>query len=243
MQGLSSTAMILAAGLGVRMRPLTLQTPKPMLKVGGRTMLDHALDRLVAAGIKRAVVNTHYLAAQIETHLSARRDIGIIISREDELLETGGGIKKALHYFDGQPFIALNADLPCIDGTTPSLVHMAERWNPQNMDVLLLVMPTAKARGFGPQGDFALDADGRAHRADVLPPRPYVQISAQILKPELFAEIPERVFSNNLIWSAAEARGWLYGLVHDGTCYHVGTPEDLRLANELLANGQGWGVA
>ncbi len=240
MNGISNTAMILAAGLGTRMRPLTLQKPKPLFEVGGRTMLDHALDKVVVAGIKRAVVNTYYLPEQIEDHLKNRRDIEIIISREMELLDTGGGIKNALHHFSGQPFFALNADLPWMDGKMPSLTRMANVWDMVRMDTLLLLMPTTKARGFEAKGDFAMEKNGRVHRKDVLPPRPYVWISAQILKPEMFTAMPDKVFSNNKIWDRAESNSRLYGIEHDGSCYHVGTPEDLQKANKLLASGQGW---
>ena len=241
-QGLSPTAMVLAAGLGARMRPLTLTAPKPLQKVGGRTMLDLALDKLVAAGIKRAVVNTWYLAEQIETHLNSRHDIEIIISREEELLDTGGGIAKALPYFEGLPFFALNSDLPWLDSAAPSLLRMKQKWNSEMMDVLLLLMRTKKAQGFSATGDFAMENDGRLWRKDLPPPRPFVMISTQIVKPELFAKPPAKVFSNSLVWDAAEERKRLYGLEHDGTCYHVGTPEDWRIANELLESGKGWAV-
>jgi MurNAc alpha-1-phosphate uridylyltransferase len=237
----SPTAMVLAAGLGARMRPLTLTKPKPLQPIGGRPMLDITLDKLVAAGIKRAVVNTCYLAEQIEEHLKSRCDIEIIVSRENELLDTGGGIAKALPYFEGLPFFALNADLPFFDGDKPSLVHMRETWSPEIMDSLLLVMRTQHARGFSPDGDFAMEKDGRLKRKGVPPPRPFVMISAQILTPALFAHSPAKVFSNNVIWDDAEVKGRLYGIEHQGTCFHVGTPEDLRHANELLASGRGWG--
>jgi N-acetyl-alpha-D-muramate 1-phosphate uridylyltransferase len=254
-QALSSTAMVLAAGLGQRMRPLTLELPKPLLQVGDRTMLDAALDRLAAAGIRRAVVNTHYLAEKIEAHLKTRRGIETIISHEAELLDTGGGIKNALAHFGGKPFFALNADLPWTEGKTPALARMAAAWDPTKMDALLLLMPTEKARGFGARGergqraqsetgirgDFIMNADGKLHRLDAHPPYPYVMLSAQILKPELFETMQENIFSNNLIWDRAENAGRLYGLVHDGACYHVGTPSDLAEANRLLASGQGWG--
>ncbi len=243
MQKLSPAAMVLAAGLGTRMRPMTLTKPKPLQIVGCKTMLDHALDKLVGAGIKRAVVNTHYLAEQIEEHLRARRDIEIIISREDRLLDTGGGVAKALPYFEGKPFFALNADLPWMDGATPSLVRMRDFWDTHKMDALLLLMRAEKARGFeGNAGGFVMEKDGRIGRKNMPPPRPYVMISAQILKPELFANPPAPIFSNNYAWDLAEANNRLYGLEHDGTCYHVGTPEDWRIANELLASGKGWGV-
>jgi MurNAc alpha-1-phosphate uridylyltransferase len=239
---ISSTAMVLAAGKGLRMRPLTLETPKPLLEVGGRAMLDTMLDRLAAAGFKRAVVNTHHLPEKIEAHLKTRHDVEIVISREDELLETGGGIKKALANFGGKPFFALNADLPWTEGKIPALSRMAAAWNPTNMDALLLLTSTTKAekRGFGTRGDFVMEADGRLHRHDTKPPYPYVMIGAQIIKPELFAPITDKIFSNNIVWDKAERAGRLYGLAHDGTCYHVGTPEDLTEANRLLATKQGW---
>jgi MurNAc alpha-1-phosphate uridylyltransferase len=236
MIALSPTAMVLAAGLGTRMRPLTLQKPKPLFEVNGRTMLDRALDKLAAVGIKRAVVNVFYLVEQIEAHLKNRKDIEIVIEHESELLDTGGDIKNALHHFGGQPFYALNADLLWTDGEWPSLLRMAEAWDAAKMDVLLLLMQIDKARGFASTGDFAMEPDGRVHRKNVPPPRPYVWISAQILKPELFVTIPDKVFSNNKIWDASEARQRLYGIEHDGSCYHVGTPEDLEAANKLLAS-------
>jgi MurNAc alpha-1-phosphate uridylyltransferase len=234
--------MVLAAGLGTRMRPLTLTKPKPLQLVGGKPMLDHALDKLVGAGIKRAVVNTFYLAEQIETHLKNRRDIEIILSRENELLDTGGGIAKALPYFDGKPFFALNADLPWIDGEAPSLSRMRSAWDAAQMDTLLLLMPTNKARGFGPNGDFFKNDNGVLTRKNTQPPRPFVFIGAQITTPALFLDPPDKKFSNNLIFDRAESRQRLYGVEHNSTCFHVGTPEDLQLANELLASGAGWGT-
>jgi len=240
---LSNTAMILAAGLGTRMRPLSLKTPKPLLKVGDRTMLDHALDKLKAAGITRAVVNTHYLADQIEAHLKTRRDIEIIISHESKTLDTGGGIKNARRHFDEKPFFALNADLPWLDGPEPSLMKMREAWNPETMDQLLLVMPANKARGFSPKGDFMLEPNGRLWRKNAPEKRAYVWISAQIMKPQLLDEVSKKIFSNNKIFDISESKFKLFGLVHQGTCYHAGTPEDLADANRLLASGEGWATA
>ncbi|MDD3029925.1 MAG: nucleotidyltransferase family protein [Alphaproteobacteria bacterium] len=238
---LSKTAMVLAAGFGMRMRPLTLSTPKPLLRVSGRTMLDLAIDKLVAAGIERVVVNTFYLAEQIEGHLKTRTDIDIVTSREEEPLETGGGIVRALPYFEGRPFFALNADLPWVDGDEPSLRLMGRTWNPVLMDALLLVVRTQNARGFSAAGDFALDAEGRLHRKDVPAPRPFSMMAAQILNPSLFDDPPSKVFSNRIVWDRAEEKGRLFGVVHQGTCYHVGTPGDLDQANALLASGKGWG--
>lgn len=239
-KGLAGTAMVLAAGRGVRMRPLTLEKPKPLFEVGGRTMLDQALDRLKAVEVRRVVVNCHYLADQIEAHLAQRSDLEIVISREQELLDTGGGIKKALSYFEGKPFFALNADLPWQDEGEPSLSRMAQAWEPERMDAALLLVSTVKARGFGAKGDFMLEADGRVWRKGASVPRSHVWISAQILKPQLFEAVEETVFSNNVIWDAVEEQGRLFGLEHRGTCYHVGTPEDLVEANRLLATETGW---
>ena len=237
---LSDTAMVLAAGLGMRMRPLTLTKPKPLYDIAGRTMMDLALDRLKAQGIRRVVVNTHYLAEQIADHLAQRHDLEIIISHEPDLLDTGGGIKKVLGEFSGKPFFVLSADLPLIDGAIPALQRMAEAWDPARMDNLLLVMLTARAQGFDAAGDFYMKDTGQLYRKTTQPPRPYVMLSAQIMKPELFASIAAEKFSNAQIWDDLETQGRLYGLVHDGTCYHVGTPHDWEEANRLVKTGQGW---
>lgn len=240
------TAFVLAAGLGMRMRPLTLETPKPLLKVGGETMLDQVLDRLVEAGVKRVVVNAHYKAEQIEAHIKTHNNLQIVLSKEEVLLDTGGGIKNALPHLGNDPIFAINSDLPWRDGAVPALKRLANAFNPDAMDCLLLLMPLEKALGFkGAKGDFFMDApnieiSGRITRKDTQPPRPYVFISAQVIKPGLFNGITETIFSNNIIWDAAEAKGRLYGLVHDGTCFHVGTPEDLAEANRRLADNTGW---
>lgn len=246
MSEISKTAMVLAAGLGARMRPLTLQKPKPLFEVGGRSMLDHALDRLVAVGIERAVVNTYYLSEQIAAHLEGRSDIEIIISHETELLDTGGGIKNALRYLGDKPFFALNADLPWLDAEesncdSSSLNRMMKAWDAAKMDALLLLMSTQKARGFAAMGDYAMESDGRVWRKDLQPPRSYVMMSAQIIKPEPFSHYPDRIFSNSKIWDQIEVLKRLYGIEHHGSCYHVGTAEDLQKANDLLSSGQGWG--
>lgn len=238
---ISDTAMVLAAGFGTRMRPLTIDIPKPLLEVGGRAMLDRALDHLVAAGIKRAVINTHYLGWRIESHLALRNDIEIIFSEEAEILDTGGGIKHALRYFGDKPFFSLGADMPWFDGPQPALERMADYWDPWTMDVLLLLHPLAKSHGFGPNGDFVMESTGQVWRKEAALPRPYVWISAMIVKPQLYEEMPDCIFSNNRLFDIAESRGRLFGLEHDGTCYHVGTPEALAKANALLETQEGWG--
>ncbi len=241
MNRIPHTAFVLAAGLGMRMRPLTLETPKPLLRVGGRTMLDSVLDKLVEAGVKRTVVNVYYKAEQIEAHVHMRHPPEIIVSKENELLDTGGGIKHALPHLGHDPIFAINSDLPWQDGVVPALERLADRFDPETMDALLLIMPLERARGFkGATGDFLMDSNGRLSRKDTQPKRPYVFVSAQIIKPDLFMDIPETIFSTNVVWNAAEQKGRLFGLAHDGTCYHVGTPEDLAQANRCLDEGVGW---
>lgn len=235
------TGFVLAAGLGMRMRPLTLETPKPLLKVGGQPMLDIVLARLHSAGVRRTVVNAHYKADQIEQHLKTYAHLDIVLSKEDVLLDTGGGLKKALPHLGRDPIFVINADLPWQDGPVPALQRLAAAFDPERMDALLLLMPIEKARGFqGAKGDFFMDYTGHLSRKNTNPPRPYVFISAQIVKPELYQPIPEAVFSNNVIWDVAEAKGRLFGLVHDGTCFHVGTPADFYEANRLLDEHIGW---
>lgn len=243
---LSDTAMVLAAGFGVRMRPLTLDTPKPLLKVGGRAMLDRAIDHLVSAGVKRVVVNAHYLGDQIRDHLAARqlqeKNVELVLSPEADILDTGGGMKHARHFFGDKPIFEIGGDMPFFDGPDEkALTRLAQAWNPERMDLLMLLQPLAKAHGFGGKGDFMCRADGSLWRKDAPQPRDFVWISAQIVKPQLYDEINETVFSNNQIFDLCEQRGRLFGIVHDGTCFHVGTPEDLAQANALLASGKGWG--
>ncbi len=229
--------MILAAGLGERMRPLTLTTPKPLLAVGGKPMLDHALEALKAAGVRRVVVNTFHLAEQIESHLARRSDLEVLIVREASLLDSGGGVLNARQrwpdVFGPSPFFVLNADLTWEDGPgeVPALTRLARFWKPRRMDIALLVMETAKARGFPERGDFMRTPDGRLGRHNAPVPRSHVFISARIVSPTLFEGITERVFSMNRLFDEAEARGRLFGLEHRGTCFHVGTPHDLEAAN------------
>ncbi len=238
---LSGTAMVLAAGFGMRMRPLTLDKPKPLLKVGGRAMLDRALDHLAKVGVRRVVVNAHYLGNQIRDHVAPRRDVEIILSPEDEILDTGGGVKKARAHFGDKPFFLLGGDMPYFDGTgEKALARLAQAWDAQTMDILMLVAPCGKARGFGDKGDFMMREDGGLWREGAAQPRDVVFLSAMILKPQLYDTITETVFSNNKLFDEAEKRGTLFGLVHDGTCFHVGTPQDLAEANALLASGKGW---
>ena len=234
------TAMVLAAGYGKRMQPLTHTTPKPLLQVGGKPMLDHALDRLHEAGVTHAVVNAGYLGDQIAAHVATRRTPTIILSPETTPLETGGGVKQALPWLGNDPIYVLNSDLPWQDGPTPALLKLRQTWDAGRMDVLLLLLPREYAHGFGPAGDFDLLSDGHIGRHGKQPPYSHVFIGAFIVKPQLYRAIAATTFSNNIIFDQAEAANRLFGCVHDGTCYHVGTPEDLARANVLLASGQGW---
>ncbi|MEJ0062241.1 MAG: phosphotransferase [Alphaproteobacteria bacterium] len=238
------TAIVLAAGYGRRMMPLTATTPKPLLTVGGKAMLDHAIDRLRQAGVERIVVNAGYLGEQIAEHL-ARRDPDIIVSREAEPLETGGGVKHALPYLGSDPVYVVNADLPWQDSALPALENLRLYWDAAKQDILLLVMQKERALGFGGpglevRGDFDVMPDGQLRRHHHEPPYSHVFIGAQIVKPQLYQAVEAEIFSNNILFDRAEASGRLHGCVHDGGCYHVGTPEDLRRANELLSSGQGW---
>lgn len=233
--------MVLAAGYGKRMMPLTATTPKPLLHVAGRSMLDHALDRLCEAGVKRAVVNISYLGVQITQHLSNRTDIEVIFSREETPLETGGGVKQALPHLGNDPFYVINADLPWLDdGPVPALKKLCQSWAPNIMDMLLLVMSKRQAHGFGEHGDFDLLPNQQLHRHHHPAPYSHVYIGVMIAKPELYRTMEQTAFSNNVLFDRTEAASRLYGVVHEGTCYHVGTPEDLARANELLASGAGW---
>lgn len=227
-------AMVLAAGLGLRMRPLTLTRPKPLLTVAGRTLLDHAIDRLVGAGIKTAVVNSHYLGEMIAEGLSNRCDIEIIVSPEQELLDTGGGIRQALCHFDAQPFIVANADILWLDGKGSAVRRLIAAWDSARMDALLLMVPIDAAHGYDGKGDFSIDGAGRLVRRPGNGVAPLVFAGVHITTPALFAETPSGPFSTNLVWDRALARGRLYGLIHDGEWFHVGTPEALDNTNAII---------
>lgn len=229
-------AMVLAAGLGLRMRPITLETPKPLIAVGGRTMLDHALDRLEAAGVEEAVVNAHWLADKIEAHLAAnpRRRLKLTLSREETPLETGGGVRQALPLLGDDPFFVVNADIVWLDGPAPALRRLADAWKPAIMDSLLLVTPTAGAVGYDGRGDYQMDPDGRLSQRPDLDVAPFVMAGVSIMTAAQFADTPDGAFSNLLLWRRAEARGRLYGVRHEGNWYHVGTPPSVPLVEAHL---------
>jgi MurNAc alpha-1-phosphate uridylyltransferase len=227
-------AMVLAAGKGLRMRPLTEHTPKPLIPVAGRCMLDRAFDRLDAVGVRHRVVNAHWLGEQIAAHLA--NHVGVILSHEDVLLETGGGVAYALPLLGAAAFFVCNADIIWIDGARPALARLAEAWDESRMDALLLLQPVAAAFGYDGAGDFARAADGRLRRrASSEASAPFVFTGVQMLHPRLFDGAPQGPFSLNILYDRAQAAGRLHGLVHDGTWLHIGTPETLADAEAWFA--------
>jgi MurNAc alpha-1-phosphate uridylyltransferase len=227
-------AIVLAAGLGKRMRPLTDTLPKPMVEVGGKRLIDHTLDWLAAAGIRHAIVNTHYLAPLLEAHLKTRTLPQVTISHEESLLETGGGIAKALPMLGNEPFFAVNSDTICINGATHALARLADAWNDDAMDALLLLHPIKTAVGYDGSGDFSLAGDGCVIRKQAGAPAPYVFTGVQMLHPRLFADAPKGAFSMNLLYDRGRQNDGklprIHALVHDGKWLHVGTPESIPLA-------------
>lgn len=234
---LPGTAMIMAAGKGTRMMPLTATRPKPLIEVAGATLLDHVLDLLREAGIGRIVVNVHYLADAIEAHLAAvAGDFAVAISDERALLrDTGGGLVQALPQIEGDPFYCVNADNWFVGKGKNALVRMAEAWVPGAMDVLMLVVPFEHAGNTQGQGDFDLDAEGRLSREGPKRARPYVWTGIQLLARHVVADPPSEVFSTNLFWDRAIARGRCYGLVHHGHWFDVGYPEAIGMTEAALA--------
>jgi N-acetyl-alpha-D-muramate 1-phosphate uridylyltransferase len=229
------TAMVLAAGLGERMRPLTDRMPKPLVPVAGKPLIDHVLDRLAAAGIERAVVNVHYLADMIEGHLQGRIRPEIVISDEREkLLNTGGGVVKALGAIGREPFIHVNSDTIWIDGARPNLERLAEAFDPAAMDALLLLAPVSTSIGYAGRGDFTMSADGRLKRRGEQTVAPFVYAGAAVLRPELFKDAPPGAFSLTVLFDRAAAAGRLHGLRMEGVWMHVGTPEAIREAEAAI---------
>jgi MurNAc alpha-1-phosphate uridylyltransferase len=234
------TAMVMAAGLGKRMRPLTATRPKPLVEVAGRTLLDHVFDRLRSAGVKRAVVNVHYLADALEAHLKNRvQGIDVVISDErGRLMETGGGIVQARELIGDQPFLVVNSDNLWLDGPSDAIRMLAARWDDATMDALLLMVPLARAHNHGGQGDFSLSPDGRiTGRRKQGRIAPFVYTGVQILSPRVIADWPDGPFSTMLFWERAIAAGRAYGLVHQGLWFDVGTPPAIAATEALIADG------
>jgi N-acetyl-alpha-D-muramate 1-phosphate uridylyltransferase len=228
--------MVLAAGLGQRMRPITATLPKPLIKVGGRALIDYSLDRLADAGITRAVVNVHHLADQVEAHVAARRAPAIVISDErSALLETGGGLKKARPLLGEEPFLTLNSDSLWVEGSRPNLPRLIEEWDPDRMDILMLVAATATSIGYEGRGDFAMDPHGRLRRRREREVTPFVFAGVSIVKPKLLDNAPDGPFSANLLYDRAIEAERLFGLRLDGEWLHVGDPPSIAAAEERLA--------
>ncbi len=234
-----STAMVLAAGLGKRMRPLTATRPKPLVEVAGRSLLDRALDRLRGGGIKATIVNVHYLADALEAHLASRpQEMEIRISDERaKLLETGGGVAHALPLIDADPFYVVNSDNLWVDGPVDTLKLLAQRWNGREMDALLLMVPLARANCHGGFGDFHMDPVGRLSRKRTGKVAPFVFTGIQLVSKRLFKNAPEGAFSMNVLWDRAIAEGRCFGVAHQGLWFDVGTPRAVGLTEAFLSHG------
>lgn len=233
------TAMVMAAGKGTRMMPLTADRPKPLVKVAGTTLLDHVLDQLRSAGVGKIVVNVHYLPDQIEAHLAAHAaDFAVTVSDERELLrDTGGGLIQALPKIGADPFYCVNADNWWVDESGNALIDMAKAWDAERMDVLMLVVPFDRAGNTQGLGDFDMDPDGRLSRGGPRRQRPYVWTGIQMMSKAVVCDPPQDVFSTNVFWDRAIAKGRCYGLVHDGQWYDVGYPAAIGMTEAALAGG------
>jgi MurNAc alpha-1-phosphate uridylyltransferase len=230
------TAMIMAAGLGKRMRPLTATRPKPLIEVAGQSLLDHVLERLRNSGVKKVVVNVHYLASSVEAHLASRPNgLEIVISDErDRLLETGGGLVKALPLIDCDPFLAVNSDNLWIDGPADTLRLLASQWDGERMDALLLLVPLARAQGHNGMGDFHMDRSGRLRRRERSHVAPFVYTGVQMISKRLLREAPDGPFSTNILWDRAIEEGRCFGAVHHGLWFDVGTPSSIPMTEAAL---------
>ena len=234
------TAMVLAAGLGTRMAPLTDTVPKPLVPLAGKPLIDHVLDRLAHTGVERAVVNVHHFADQIETHLASRAAPEIEFSDErDVLLDTGGGVARALPMLGDGAFFIHNSDSVWIEGPRPCLEAMTDLWDPDRMDTLLLLAPKAATLGYDGRGDFELSADGMVARPAEGEAAPFVFTGVSLADSRLFEGAPAGKFSLNILWDRAIAKGRVHGMRHEGTWMHVGTPEAVRQAEERLRREQG----
>ena len=234
----TDVAMVMAAGFGKRMRPLTATRPKPMVRVLGKPMLDHALDKLSEAGIARAVVNVHYLPEMIEAHLRTRKSPEIVISDEREkLLETGGGLVKALPLLDADTFFSLNSDAMWLDGPRNVFQQLSSAWNEAEMDALLLMVPHARAHNYRGQGDFGLDPAGHISLRREGRVAPFIFTGIQLIHRRLLRDPPGDHFSTYKLWMRAMEEGRLYGTIHQGEWIEIGRPEHIAPAEKLFARG------
>jgi len=228
-------AMVLAAGLGTRMRPLSSTTPKPLVEVAGRPLIDHCLDDLARAGVEMAVVNVHYLADRMRGYLAARKLPKIMISDEQGLLlETGGGIKKALPLLGDEPFILRNADSFWMEGVRPNLDWLRSAWDPSRMDILLMLASTVSSVGYTGRGDFFLDKEGRLTRRMERTVAPFAYAGAAIINPKVFADTPNGAFSLNLLFDRSIEAGRLFGVRLDGIWINVETPGAIAQAEHAI---------
>jgi len=233
----SDTAMVMAAGLGKRRRPLTATMPKPMVRVAGKPLIDHTLDRLADAGVARAVVNVHYLADALEAHVTGRANPKVTISDErDALLETGGGMIKAQGLLP-DPFFCLNSDNIWLDGPRNAFADLSMLWDAERMDALVLVVPHKRAANFDGPGDFHLDAAGKVSRRQPGRIAPFIYTGIQLVSHRLLRDAPEGKFSTNILWNRAIEEGRLFGLPFTGDWFEVGTPQAIRPTEEALSRG------
>lgn len=234
-----STAMVMTAGLGTRMRPLSATRPKPLIRIAGTTFVDHVLDHLRAAGVKKVVANAHYMADMLEAHLRATAsDLDVQFSDERaKLLDTGGGLVKALPLIDADPFLCVNTDNIWVNGPVDPLKLMAATWDDATMDVLMLLVPLARAENHHGRGDFHLDPQGKLSRRKSGRMAPFVWAGIQMLSKRLIQDPPGDVFSTNVFWDRAIAAGRAYGLVHQGLWFDVGTPGAIAKTEAMLADG------
>ncbi len=232
------TAMVLAAGLGTRMRAAAQDKPKPLVRLASKPLIDHVLDRLAAAGALLTVVNVHHRADQIEAHLASRQSPKISISDErEQLLDTGGGVKKALPLLGSDGFIVHNSDSVWLETHVSNLARLTTAWDPERMDCLLMLALGSAAIGYSGRGDFSLDGDARVRRRREPEVVPFVYTGVQIVHPRAFAATPDGPFSNNLVWNHAMLSGRAYGLRMEGLWMHVGAPDALAAAEQVMANG------
>jgi len=227
--------MVLAAGLGTRLRPVTETIPKPLIEINGRSLLDHAIDRLTLVGVERVVVNVHYKAAMVVSQLARRDHPRIEISHETELLDTGGGVARALPLLD-DTFFVVNSDVFWLDGKDRALQRLAAAFDPERMDAVLLLQRTATAVGYEGSGDYLIDPSGRPHRRSEREVAAFLFGGIQLLHRRAFRGIPDRVFSLVRLFDRADEAGRLQAIVHDGEWYHVGTPQGLATTRERLSS-------
>lgn len=229
------SGMVLAAGIGARLRPVTETIPKPLVEINGRTLLDHAIDRLALVGVERVVVNVHYKARMVAVQLSRRDTPRIEVSEEPELLDTGGGVKRALPLLD-DAFFVVNSDVFWLNSKDDALLRLTSEFDPDHMDAVLLLQRTVTAVGYEGSGDYFLDASGKPRRRGEHEVAPYLFAGIQLLHRRLFDGIPDRIFSLVRLFDRAEQAGRLGAIVHDGEWYHIGTPEGLAATRERLSS-------